>query len=72
MASEPISGVSIENMIIAVGSYLHNSDSTVCDIETGFLEDLRLLVDAELERRQALVHLNKLRKDIERKESLAL
>jgi hypothetical protein len=56
MASEPISGVSIENMIIAVGSYLHNSDSTVCDIETNFLEDLRLLVDAELERRQALVH----------------
>ena len=56
MASKPISGVSIENMIIAVGSYLHNSDSTVCDIETGFLQDLRLLVDAELERRQALVH----------------
>lgn len=56
MASEPISGVSIENMIIAVGSFLHNSDGTVCDIETIFLEDLRLLVDAELERREALIH----------------
>jgi len=56
MASEQVSGVSIENMIIAVGSYLHNSDKTVCDIETGFLEDLRLLVDAELERRQAIMH----------------
>ena len=56
MASKPISGVSIENMIIAVGSYLHNSDNTVCDIETIFLEDLRLLVDAELERREALIH----------------
>jgi hypothetical protein len=56
MASEPISGVSIENMIIAVGSFLHNSDKTVCDIETIFLEDLRLLVDAELERREALIH----------------
>jgi|TARA_B110000438_G_C15238109_1_gene404415 hypothetical protein len=56
MASEPVSGVSIENMIIAVGSFLHNSDKTVCDIETIFLEDLRLLVDAELERREALIH----------------
>jgi len=56
MASESISGVSIENMIIAVGSFLHNSDRTVCDIETIFLEDLRLLVDAELERREALIH----------------
>mgnify|MGYP003122946012 FL=1 len=56
MASESISGVSIENMIIAVGSFLHNSDKTVCDIETIFLEDLRLLVDAELERREALIH----------------
>ena len=56
MASEPVSGVSIENMIIAVGSFLHNSDKTVCDIETIFLEDLRLLVDADLERREALIH----------------
>jgi hypothetical protein len=56
MDSESLSGLSIESMIIAVGSYLHNSDSTVCDIETGFLQDLRLLLDAELERRQALVH----------------
>ena len=56
MASEPVSGVSIENMIIAVGSFLHNSDKTVCDIETISLEDLRLLVDAELERREALIH----------------
>jgi|3_EtaG_2_1085321.scaffolds.fasta_scaffold01036_13 hypothetical protein len=56
MASEPISGMNIESMIIAVGSFLHNSDGTVCDIETLFLEDLRLLIDVELERRQAVLH----------------
>ncbi len=56
MDSESLSGLSIENMIIAVGSFLHNSDLTICDIETSFLQDLRLLVDAELERRQAVLH----------------
>jgi len=56
MESKPISEMSIEDMIIAVGSFLHNSDKTVCDIETFFLTNLRLLIDAELERRQATLH----------------
>lgn len=56
MASEPISGMNIEAMIIAVGSYLHDSENTVCNIDTLFLENLRLLIDAELERRQAILH----------------
>jgi len=56
MDSESFSSMSIENMIIAVGSFLHNSDLTICDIDTSFLNDLRLLVDAELERRQVVIH----------------
>tara|TARA_R110000803_G_scaffold195636_1_gene258906 strand:+ start:297 stop:458 length:162 start_codon:yes stop_codon:yes gene_type:complete len=46
----------IEKMIIATGSFLYNTDRSVTEIDSGFLTDLRLLIDAELERREATTH----------------
>jgi|TARA_R110002012_G_scaffold24469_5_gene81715 hypothetical protein len=48
--------MNIEEMIIATGSFLFNSDNSITDIDNEFLEDLRLLIDAELERREAVLH----------------
>jgi len=51
--------MNIEQMIIATGSYLYNagiSGNSIIDIDEEFLSDLRLLIDAELERREATVH----------------
>ncbi len=50
------SPLNIEQMIIATGSYLYNSDNSITDIDSDFLSDLRLLIDAELERREATLH----------------
>jgi len=51
--------LNIEQMIIATGSYLYNagnSSNSIIDIDDEFLSDLRLLIDAELERREATTH----------------
>tara|TARA_R110002153_G_scaffold16097_3_gene56911 strand:+ start:544 stop:714 length:171 start_codon:yes stop_codon:yes gene_type:complete len=56
MESEQVSGLSIEAMIVAVGSFLYNSDNTICEIEERFLLDLQYLIKAELERREAAIH----------------
>jgi len=50
--------MSIEEMIISVGSYLFNEapSASVTNIETQFLKDLKLLLEAELERREAYIH----------------
>lgn len=49
-------GLTIEQMIIAVGSFLYNSDSSITDIDSLFLNDLKMVVEAELERREAQIH----------------
>ncbi len=57
--------LNIEQMIIATGSYLYNagnSGNSIIDIDDEFLSDLRLLIDAELERREATTHRIRLRK----------
>jgi len=56
MESEQVSGLSIEAMIVAVGSFLYNSDNSICDIERPFLIDLHYLIEAELERRESQLH----------------
>ena len=56
MESEQVSGLSIESMIVAVGSFLYNSDNSICDIERPFLIDLQYLIEAELERRESQLH----------------
>ncbi len=56
MESEQISGVELEDMIIAVGSLLYNSQCSICDIDSQFLEDLKVLLIAELEKREARLH----------------
>jgi len=51
--------LSIEEMIIATGSYLYNaggSSNSIIDIEEDFLYDLQMLIEAELERREATIH----------------
>jgi len=48
--------MSIEEMIIATGSFLYNSGNSITDIDDEFLTDLRLVIDAELERRGATIH----------------
>ena len=48
--------MSIEEMIIATGSFLYNSGNSITDIDDEFLTDLRLVIDAELERREATIH----------------
>ena len=49
--------MTIEEMIIATGSYLYNNETrSVTDIDSEFLTDLRLLIDAELERREVSIH----------------
>ena len=48
--------MTIEDMIIHVSSFLHNTNSSVTDIDGQFLKDFRLLIDAELERREAQLH----------------
>ena len=53
---EDVKTLGIEDAIIAVGSYLYNSNKTIADIEEEFLEALLLLVSAELERREATLH----------------
>ena len=56
MESEQISGIELEDMIIAIGSLLYNSQCSICDIDAQFLEDLKVLVIAELEKREAILH----------------
>jgi hypothetical protein len=48
--------LNIEDMIVAVGHYLYSADGSITNVTTVFLKDLRLLVDAELERREATIH----------------
>lgn len=51
--------MSIEEMIIATGSYLYNAGgftNSIIDIEEDFLHDLQMLIEAELERREAIIH----------------
>jgi len=43
-------------MIIAVGSFLYNSNSSITDIDAEFLRDLKLVITAELERREETLH----------------
>tara|TARA_R110001606_G_C15123732_1_gene622448 strand:+ start:410 stop:541 length:132 start_codon:yes stop_codon:yes gene_type:complete len=43
-------------MIISVGSFLYNADSCITEIDSQFLKDLVMLVEAELERREAQLH----------------
>jgi|TARA_B110000977_G_C10773454_1_gene375602 hypothetical protein len=50
------SQLSLEQMIIAVGSFLYNSNSSITDIDAEFLRDLKLVITAELERREATTH----------------
>ena len=50
------SGIEIENSIIAVGSFLYNTDNSIMDLDKNFLEDLMDLIEAELERREAQLH----------------
>ncbi len=49
-------GLTIEEMIISVGSFLFNSDSSITEIDSLFLNDLKMVVEAELERREAQLH----------------
>ena len=58
MESKPaLNGLSLEQMVIAVGSFLYNNeDATICDIDGLFLKDLKLIIEAELERREAQLH----------------
>ena len=49
-------GLTIEEMIISVGSFLFNSDSSITEIDSLFLNDLKMVVEAELERREAQIH----------------
>jgi hypothetical protein len=58
MESNKETRMSIEEMIISVGSYLFNEapSASVTNIETQFLKDLKLLLEAELERREAHIH----------------
>tara|TARA_R110002072_G_scaffold97627_4_gene214665 strand:+ start:138 stop:284 length:147 start_codon:yes stop_codon:yes gene_type:complete len=48
--------MSIEEMIIATGSFLQHSGHSITDIDEEFLSDLLLLIDAELERREVTIH----------------
>ena len=48
--------MSIEEMIIATVSFLYNSGNSITDIDDEFLTDLRLVIDAELERREVTIH----------------
>ena len=48
--------MSIEEMIIATGSFLYNSGNSITDVDNEFLTDLRLVIDAELERREVTIH----------------
>ena len=56
MESKQATGVEIEAMIIAVGSFLYNTDNSICDIGSEFLKNLNLLVATELEKREAELH----------------
>ena len=49
-------GLTIEEMIISVGSFLFNSDSSITEIDSLILNDLKMVVEAELERREAQLH----------------
>jgi|TARA_A200000159_G_scaffold163875_1_gene191590 hypothetical protein len=56
MESAETTSLDIEHAIIAVGSFLYNSDNCIQDIDKYFLEDLKLLIQTELERREAELH----------------
>ena len=49
-------GLTIEEMIISVDSFLFNSDYSITEIDSLFLNDLKMVVEAELERREAQIH----------------
>ncbi len=53
---EDVETLGIEDAIIAIGSYLYNSNKTIADVDEQFLEALLLLVSVELERREATLH----------------
>lgn len=48
--------LNIEDMIVAVGSFLFNTENSITDVDSDFLRDLRLVIDSELERREVTVH----------------
>ncbi len=53
---EDVETLGIEDAIIAIGSYLYNSNRTIADVDEEFLKALLLLVSTELERREATLH----------------
>jgi hypothetical protein len=56
MEDDEVETLGIEDAIIAVGSYLYNSNKTIADVDQEFLQTLMLLVSIELERREATLH----------------
>lgn len=57
MASpEELNLADLEAAIIAVGSYLYNGHGTIQEIDKYFLEDVILLIETELSRREAKLH----------------
>ena len=46
----------VNQMIIAVGSFLYNSGNTIADVDSEFLTDLHAIIGLELERREAVIH----------------
>lgn len=53
---EDVEALGIEDAIIAIGSYLYNSNKTIADVDQEFLQALLVLVSVELERREATIH----------------
>ena len=53
---EDVETLGIEDAIIAVGSYLYNSNKTISDVDADFLQALLVLVRVELEGREATLH----------------
>lgn len=57
MASpENIDLADLEAAIIAIGSFLYNGHGTLEEIDRFFLEDIILLIETELSRREAQLH----------------
>lgn len=57
MASpENIDLADLEAAIIAIGSFLYNGHGTLEEVDRFFLEDIILLIETELSRREAQLH----------------
>ncbi len=50
-----IEDVTLEELIILLGSYIFNGGS-LSDIQTGVLLDIYILLELELEKREAVIH----------------